>query len=311
MTESYTLNQKKKRSDFLLKVTENHTNEQTKGRSLYYDAWIRFKANKVAMTSLVILFLMTLTVIITPWFSPYHYADQNLSQISLAPSIEHIFGTDTLGRDLFTRVMIGGRITLEVGLIATVVSVIIGTIYGALAGFLGGLTDHIMMRIVDILYGLPFLFFAILLITLFGRNFILVFIAIGAVSWLDMARVVRGQTLSLKSKEFIEAAYVCGVSQRTIVFRHIVRNLIGIVAVYITLTVPLVIMTATFLSFLGLGIQPPMTDWGGLISDGVLTMPFNYWWQLVIPSIFLTLTLLCFNFVGNGMRDALDPREHR
>jgi oligopeptide transport system permease protein len=168
-----------------------------------------------------------------------------------------------------------------------------------------------MMRVVDILYGLPFLFFAILLITLFGRNFVLVFIAIGAVSWLDMARVVRGQTLSLKSKEFIEAAYVSGSNKTTIVFRHIVRNLIGIVAVYITLTVPTVIMTATFLSFLGLGIQPPMTDWGGLISDGVLTMPFNYWWMLVIPSVFLTLTLLCFNFVGNGMRDALDPREHR
>ncbi|MCF6765288.1 ABC transporter permease subunit [Thiotrichales bacterium 19S3-7] len=311
MAESFTLNQKKAKSDFLLRITERQTCQLTKGRSLYYDAWIRFKANKVAMASLIMLCLITFTVIVAPWFSSYHYADQNLNEISLPPSIKHIFGTDTLGRDLFTRVMIGGRITLEVGLIATIVSVIIGTIYGALAGFIGGVTDHIMMRIVDILYGLPFLFFAILLITLFGRNFILVFIAIGAVSWLDMARVVRGQTLSLKSKEFIEAAYVCGVSRTQIVFRHIVRNLIGIVAVYITLTVPLVIMTATFLSFLGLGIQPPMTDWGGLISDGVLTMAFNYWWQLIIPSVFLTITLLCFNFVGNGMRDALDPREHR
>ncbi|MCF6767448.1 ABC transporter permease subunit [Thiotrichales bacterium 19S11-10] len=311
MTESYTLKQKKKRGDFLINVHKEHQEQITKGRSLYYDAWLRFRENKVAVFSLTILFLMVLTVIIAPWFSPYHFADQDLGEISLAPSQNHIFGTDTLGRDLFTRVMIGGRITLEVGLIATIVSVLIGTVYGALAGFMGGAIDHIMMRIVDILYGLPFLFFAILLITLFGRNFVLVFIAIGAVSWLDMARVVRGQTLSLKSKEFIEAAYVSGVSRTMIVFRHIVRNLIGIVAVYITLTVPLVIMTATFLSFLGLGIQPPMTDWGGLISDGVLTIQFNYWWQLVIPSLFLTLTLLCFNFVGNGMREALDPREHR
>ncbi|MBK2125305.1 ABC transporter permease [Fangia hongkongensis] len=311
MAKSFTLNQKKKNADFLEKVANGSHEKAFKGRSLYYDAWLRFKKNKVAMISLVVLFLIVLAVIVLPWFSPYTYAHQNLLQVYQAPSSEHWFGTDSLGRDVFTRVMVGGRITLEIGFVATLVSVVIGTLVGATAGFFGGKIDNILMRIVDVLYGLPFMFFAILLVTLFGRNFILVFIAIGAVSWLDMARVVRGQTLGLKNKEFIEAAYVCGVKESTIITRHIVRNLIGIIAVYITLTVPVVIMTAAFLSFLGLGVQPPMTDWGGLISDGVQVIAFNYWWLLVIPSIFLTVTLLCFNFVGNGLRDALDPREHR
>lgn len=311
MTQSFTLNQKKKNADFLTNIVEQSHDEAFKGRSLYHDAWLRFKKNKTAMISLVILVLIVLAVIILPWFSPYSYADQNLLQVDQGPSAAHWFGTDDLGRDVFTRVMVGGRITLEIGFVATLVSVIIGTLVGATAGFFGGKIDSFLMRIVDILYGLPFMFFAILLVTIFGRDFVLVFVAIGAVSWLDMARVVRGQTLGLKSKEFIEAAYVCGVKERTIITRHIVRNLIGIVAVYITLTVPIVIMTAAFLSFLGLGVQPPMTDWGGLISDGVAVITFNYWWILVIPSIFLTVTLLCFNFIGNGLRDALDPREHR
>ncbi|WP_119343306.1 ABC transporter permease [Facilibium subflavum] len=311
MTKSYTLVQKQKNADFLEDVASQSHQEAFKGRSLYYDAWQRFKKNKIALMSLWLLILIVLAVILLPWFSPYTYAHQDLLQVYQGPSAEHWFGTDSLGRDVFTRVMVGGRVTLEIGFVATFVSVVIGTLVGATAGFLGGKIDSILMRIVDILYGLPFMFFAILLVTLFGRNFILVFVAIGAVSWLDMARVVRGQTLGLKNKEFIEAAYVCGVKERTIITRHIIRNLIGIVAVYITLTVPVVIMTAAFLSFLGLGIQPPMTDWGGLISDGVQVIAFNYWWLLIIPSIFLTLTLLCFNFVGNGLRDALDPREQR
>ncbi|WP_203249595.1 MULTISPECIES: ABC transporter permease [Cysteiniphilum] len=311
MAKSFTIEQKKKNANFLEEVANTSHEQAFKGRSLYYDAWMRFKKNKIAMISLVILLLIVLAVVILPWVSPYTYAYQNLLEVYQAPSATHWFGTDSLGRDVFTRVMVGGRVTLEIGLVATLVSVIIGTLVGATAGFFGGKIDNILMRIVDVLYGLPFMFFAILLVTLFGRNFVLVFIAIGAVSWLDMARVVRGQTLGLKSKEFIEAAYVCGVSERVIITRHIVRNLIGIIAVYITLTVPVVIMTAAFLSFLGLGVQPPMTDWGGLISDGVQVIAFNYWWVLVIPSIFLTVTLLCFNFVGNGLRDALDPREHR
>ncbi|WP_395946670.1 ABC transporter permease [Caedibacter taeniospiralis] len=310
MTKSFTVEEKKKNADFLEKVAAISHKEVLKGRGLYYDAMLRFRRNKVAVTSMVIIVLIVLAVTVLPWFSPYSYEYQNLSEVYLAPSSIHWFGTDGLGRDVFTRIMVGGRVTLEIGLVATLVSVIIGTLVGATAGFFGGKIDNVLMRIVDVLYGLPFMFFAILLVTLFGRNFVLVFIAIGAVSWLDMARVVRGQTLGLKNKEFIEAAYVCGVKEHTIITRHIVRNLIGIIAVYITLTVPVVIMTAAFLSFLGLGVQPPMTDWGGLISDGVQVIAFNYWWILVIPSIFLTVTLLCFNFVGNGLRDALDPREH-
>ena len=311
MTKGFTLEQKKKNADFLENVANESHESAFKGRSLYYDAWMRFKKNKIAMLSLIILALVVIAVLILPFFSPYTYAQQNLLQTYQAPSAVHWFGTDSLGRDVFTRIMVGGQVTLAIGFVATFVSVVIGTLVGAAAGFFGGKVDSILMRIVDVLYGLPFMFFAILLVTLFGRNFILVFVAIGAVSWLDMTRVVRGQTLGLKNKEFIEAAYVCGVKEGTIITRHIVRNLIGIIAVYITLTVPVVIMTAAFLSFLGLGIQPPMTDWGGLISDGVQVIAFNYWWLLVMPSLFLTLTLLCFNFVGNGLRDALDPREHR
>ena len=309
--KSHTLKKKKERSEQLLRIAHTAGSESLKGRSLYYDAWLRFRQNKLAMTSLFGLVLIVLTVIITPWFSPYTFSGQSLAMQNLAPSIHHWFGTDNLGRDVFTRTMMGGRITLEIGLVATIVSVLIGTIFGSLAGFIGGKVDAVMMRIVDVLYGLPFMFFAILLVTVFGRNFILVFVAIGAVSWLDMARVVRGQTLGLKNKEFIEAAHAIGVKESTIVFRHIIRNLVGIVAVYITLTVPVVIMTAAFLSYLGLGVQAPMTSWGALISEGVGVISYGYWWLLVIPSIFLSFTLLCFNFVGNGLREALDPREHR
>ncbi len=309
MEKSFTLRQKKKNAYFLEKVATNSYEGAFKGRSLYYDAWLRFKKNRIAKFSLVVLGLIIVMMIVLPWFSPYTYAQQNLLEVYQSPSAKHWFGTDSLGRDIFTRVMIGGRITLEIGFVATLVSVVIGTLVGATAGFLGGNVDNILMRIVDVLYGLPFMFFAILLVTLFGRNFILIFIAIGAVVWLDMARVVRGQTMGLKNRQFIEAAHVCGVKERVIITRHIIRNLIGIIAVYITLTVPGSIMIAVFLSFLGLGIQPPMTDWGGLISDGAQVIAFNYWWLLLIPSSFLTVTLLCFNFVGNGLRDALDPRE--
>ena len=311
MAKSFTLLKSQENANFLDQVAHHSNAGIPKARSLYYDAWDRLKRNKLAISSLCILLLIVLAVIVLPWFSSHTYTDQDLNQIYQAPGSRYWFGTDALGRDVFTRIMVGGRVTLEIGLVATLVSVLVGTTVGAISGFFGGKTDALLMRIVDVLYGLPFMFFAILLVTLFGRNFFLIFIAIGAVSWLDMARVVRGQTLSLKNKEFIEAAQVCGVKQGTIVTRHIIRNLIGIITVYITLTIPTVIMTSAFLSFLGLGVQPPMTDWGGLISDGVQVIAFNYWWLLVIPSVFLTTTLLCLNFLGNGLRDALDPREHR
>ncbi len=284
-------------------------NQQANSESLYLQVYSRFVKNKVALVCLFILALLVLLVVMAPWFSPYRYDETNFGLSQVAPNLHNWFGTDSLGRDLFTRTMVGGRTTFLIAFIATLVSVFLGTIYGSIAGYVGGWLDSLMMRIVDILYSLPFLFFAILLVTFFGRNFILIFVAIGAVSWLDMSRVVRGQTMSLKHKIFIEAAQISGLSQIKIIAKHIIPNLIGIVAVYTTLTVPTVIVISAFLSFLGLGVQEPMTSWGLLISDGAANL--TSWWLVLFPGLFLVLTLLCFNFVGNGLRDALDPREHR
>ncbi len=219
-----------------------------------------------------------------------------------------LFGTDSNGRDLMTRIMYGGRISLMIGLLATLVSLVIGVTYGATAGFLGGRADNVMMRIVDILYSIPFMFFVILLMVLFGRNIILIFVAVGAIEWLDMARIVRGQTLSVKRKEFIEAAHACGVSTATIIRRHVVPNTLGPVVVYMTLMVPKVILLESFLSFLGLGVQEPMTSWGVLIADGAKNMVGSPW-MLVFPATFLAVTLFCLNFIGDGLRDALDPKD--
>jgi oligopeptide transport system permease protein len=281
-------------------------------QSLFQDAFIRFKKDRVATISLFIIVAILVACFVVPWL----YQDDYFSHIDLyattqAPSLEHFFGTDTIGRDVFVRVLVGGQISFEVAIVATIVSVVIGTLWGAFAGFVGGKIDGLMMRIVDALYALPFLFFAILLVTLFGRNFILVFVAIGVVSWLDVARVVRGQTIALRHKEFVEAAKVAGLTNRKIVTKHIIRNLIGIIIVYITLTIPTVLMLSAFLSFLGLGVQPPMTDWGEMISDGASYITLGYWWLLVYPAAFLTITLLALNFVGNAMREALDPKSKR
>ncbi len=208
------------------------------------------------------------------------------------------------------RTLHGGRVSLLVGVVATLVSVTFGVIWGATAGYVGGRLDHLMMRIVDVLYAMPFMFFVILLMVLFGRNFVLIFVAIGAINWLDMARIVRGQTLSLRRREFVEAAEVTGVSTPAIISRHIVPNLLGVVAVYATLTVPQVILVESFLSFLGLGVQEPMTSWGALVNQGAKLMEFSPW-VLLFPAGFLALTLFCFNFLGDGLRDALDPRDRR
>lgn len=209
---------------------------------------------------------------------------------------------------MFTRTLIGGRISLMVGVLGALVAVVIGTLYGATSGFIGGRTDRVMMRILEILYSIPFMFFVIVLVTFFGRNIMLIFVAIGAISWLDMARIVRGQTLSLRSKEFIEAAHVSGVSRWRIITRHIVPNVLGIVAVYSTLLVPSMILTESFLSFLGLGVQEPMTSWGALLQEGSQTMEVALW-QLMYPAAFMVVTLFCFNYVGDGLRDALDPKD--
>lgn len=296
---------KKEHLDAIEKFSENL---EVEGRSLWQDARIRFMRNKAAMVSLVILVLITLAVFLLPMFSSYAFDDTDWYAMHAAPSAEHLFGTDALGRDLFVRTMVGGRISLLVGVMGALVAVLIGTLYGATSGFIGGRVDRVMMRVLEILYSIPFMFLVIVMVTFFGRNIILIFVAIGAIAWLDMARIVRGQTLSLRSKEFIEAAHVCGVSKWKIITRHIVPNVLGIVAVYSTLLVPSMILTESFLSFLGLGVQEPMTSWGALLQEGANTMEVAIW-QLTFPVIFMVVTLFCFNYVGDGLCDALDPKD--
>lgn len=286
--------------------------EPLKGRSLWDDAWDSLRSNRAAMLALAIMAAVVLLVLFAPLLSPYEIDSTDWDRISIGPSLasSHWFGTDDVGRDLFVRTLYGGRISLLVGLAATMVSLIIGIAWGATAGYAGGKLDQFMMRIVDVLYALPFMFFVILLMVFFGRNIFLIFIAVGAINWLDMARIVRGQTLSLKKKEFIEAARAGGVSPFNIVRRHIVPNLLGVVIVYVTLTIPQVILVESFLSFLGLGVQEPMTSWGALVNDGAQAMETAPW-ALIFPAVFLALTLFCFNFIGDGLRDALDPRDRR
>jgi oligopeptide transport system permease protein len=285
---------------------------QVKSASLWADAWRSLRRNRAAMIALYLMATVVVLVLAAPLLSPFSIESTDWDQISIAPSVstQHYFGTDDVGRDLFIRTLYGGRISLMVGLVATLVSLIIGIAWGATAGYVGGRTDQFMMRIVDVLYAMPFMFFVILLMVFFGRNIFMIFIAVGAINWLDMARIVRGQTLSLKKKEFVEAARAGGVSSFNIVRRHIVPNLLGIVVVYVTLTIPQVILVESFLSFLGLGVQEPMTSWGALVNDGAQSME-SAPWALIFPATFLALTLFCFNFVGDGLRDALDPRDRQ
>ena len=280
------------------------------GRSPWQDAWHRLLKNRAAVYSAFIMGFMILLVLFGPmvisWESDFTDWDYTYSAPNFASG--HWFGTDAVGRDILVRTLEGGRISLLVGLVATMVSLIIGVSYGAIAGYFGGTADRIMMRIVDIIYALPFLFFVILLMVVFGRHIVLIFVAIGAVNWLDMARIVRGQTLSLKNTEFVEAAKACGVTPWGIIRRHIIPNLLGVVIVYVTLTIPQVILAESFLSFLGLGVQEPMSSWGALVSDGAQDME-SAPWTLIAPAIFLTITLYCFNYIGDGLRDALDPKD--
>lgn len=280
-----------------------------RGRSLWAEAGLRLLGNRAALASAAILALIAGAVLLAPWLSPHPYDAVDWERISAPPawSDGHYFGTDSVGRDLFARTLYGGRISLMVGIVATLVSAIIGIAYGAVAGFAGGRADALMMRVVDILYALPFMFFVILLMVLFGRHILLIFVAIGAVEWLNLARIVRGQTLSLKEADFVEAARALGVGPAGILWRHIVPNTLGTVVVYMTLTVPQVILFESFLSFLGLGVQEPDTSWGVLISEGARQME-SAPWALVFPAGFLAATLFCLNFIGDGLRDALDPR---
>lgn len=280
-----------------------------KGRSLWDDARRRLMRNKGAVTGMVVLGLLVLAAVFGPLFVPYTYDQVNKPDVWAPPLTEgHLLGADALGRDLLARLLIGLRVSLAIGFVATFVSLIIGVTWGAIAGYVGGRLDEAMMRIVDVLYSLPFIFFVILLMVTFGRNFILIFVAIGAVEWLTMSRIVRGQTLSLKQKEFIEAARAAGLPQSSIIRRHVVPNLLGPVVVYVTLTIPAVILAESFLSFLGLGVQPPMASLGTLISQGALEMELAPW-LLIFPSLTMVLTLLCFNFIGDGLRDAIDPKD--
>jgi len=277
------------------------------GTSLWKDAWLRLRQNHLAVFGLVVLVLFIVIALLTPWIAPYSYQAQDLELGASPPSAAHWLGTDIFGRDLMTQIMYGGRISLAVGFVATAVALLIGVTWGAIAGYVGGRTDAVMMRLVDILYALPFMIFIVLLTVVFGRNMLLLFLAIGAVEWLTMARIMRGQVQSLRQQEFVEAAMSLGLSPATLIRRHLVPNALGPIIVYTTLTIPNVMLLEAFLSFLGLGIQPPQTSWGLLISYGAETME-EYPWLLIFPGIALTLTLFSLNFLGDGLRDALDVR---
>ena len=281
--------------------------EAEDGASLWHDAWLRLKKNRAAVTGGAVLAVMVVLAILTPWIAPYGYEAQNLDLGATPPSAAHWLGTDIFGRDLLTQILYGGRISLAVGFIATAVALVIGVTWGAVAGYVGGRIDSVMMRFVDILYALPFMIFIILLMVVFGRNILLLFLAIGAVEWLTMARIMRTQVQSLRQQEFVEAAVSLGLPPSAIIFKHIIPNALGPIIVYTTLTIPSVMLLEAFLSFLGLGIQPPQTSWGLLISYGAETME-EYPWLLIFPGCALTLTLFSLNFLGDGLRDALDVR---
>lgn len=292
-------------------AAEGGATREPRPTGLWSDAWRRLKRNRMAAgagVALVVLMFLAFAAPILPALP-----DPNAQDLALGPtlpSLHHWFGTDLLGRDLLARVLYGGRISLLVGLVGTLVSLLIGVTYGAVAGYAGGRTDEAMMRIVDILYSLPYLFLVILLLVFFSRSILMLFVALGAVQWLTMARIVRGQVLSLKQQAFVEAARALGAGDGRIIFRHIVPNTLGPVIVYATLTVPAVMLQEAFLSFLGLGVQPPNASWGSLVSEGASLLAF-FPWLTIFPGVALSLALFCFNFVGDGLRDALDPRDKR
>ena len=276
-------------------------------------AFARFSRNRAAMAGLSVLGLVTFLAISVEWISPHGVADQDLTRARQGPSLEHPFGTDAVGRDLLTRTLHGGRISLLVGLVATVVSIVIGVTWGLVAGWNGGKIDEGMMRFVDLLYGLPFLFFVVLLVAWFGQSLVLLFVALGAVQWLTTSRIVRAETLRLRHEEFVIAARSIGVPTPVILVRHVLPNLLGPVLVVATLTVPTVMLEEAFLSFLGLGVQPPLASWGSLASEGAAAInPVDsMWWWIVFPGAMFSITLLALNFVGDGLRDAFDPRGRR
>ncbi|HSF92261.1 MAG TPA: ABC transporter permease subunit [Paracoccaceae bacterium] len=290
--------------------------DEIAGRSLWADARRRFLRNRAATVSLAILMLIVLFSFVGPYFAAWTNEEMDWGMLGNiaekgGPSFEtgHYFGVDDLGRDLYSRVIQGTQISLMVGIVGAGIAVLVGTLYGATAGYAGGRTDQVMMRIVDILMSIPYMFVLILLLVVFGRSVQMLFVGIGLISWLDMSRIVRGQTLTIKNKEYVEAAQAMGVSSFKIITRHVIPNLLGVVAVYATLLVPLMILTESFISFLGLGVQEPNTSWGALISEGASTVQYGTTWQLVFPLAFFVVSLFCFFFIGDGLRDALDPKD--
>ena len=289
-------------------VSPRATEEQEeKGTSLWMDSYYRLRKNKMAVIAFFYLIIQTLAALFAPLIVPFSYEETDLILGAVAPDTVHWFGTDDLGRDLFTRTLYGARVSLAIGVLAVFVSVVIGITYGAISGFIGGRVDYFMQRSVEIAYAMPFMLFVIILMVMAGRNIYVMFIALGAIQWLSMSRIVRGQVLALKRMEYVDAARAIGVSNWKIIFRHMVPNVMGPVIVYTTLTIPAVILEEAFLSFLGLGVQEPMSSWGTLINDGVAAMDV-YPWMLIFPCVTLFMTLLALNFLGDGLRDALDPK---
>ncbi len=284
--------------------------EKGQGRPLTtyrQDAWRRLQQNKLAMFALYTVIVIIGVAVIGPWISHLSYSDQDLMQTNQAPSSKHWFGTDSLGRDLFIRVLYGARISLSIGIVASLINLIIGVIYGGLAGMLGGKVDRIMMNIIDVLYGIPVLLYVILLMVILEPGLTNIFIALGIAYWLGMARIVRGQILSLKEQEYILAARIIGASQWRILFRHLIPNSLGPIIITMTLAIPEAIFTEAFLSFIGLGVSAPMASWGVLSSEGVTSLR-SYPFQLFFPGMAISITMLAFIFLGDGLRDALDPR---
>lgn len=297
-------------------LSDKLADEQVKGRSPWVDARKRFMRNKAATTSMVVLFLVVLYAFFGPYFAQYPNDGIDFSLLGQVaerggPSLEngHYFGVDELGRDLFARTAQGTQISLLVGLIGAVIAVIVGTLYGATSAYIGGMTDSVMMRFVDIMIAIPYMFLIILVLTVFGRSVSMLFLGIGLFSWMEMARIARGQTLSLKNAEFITAAHSIGVPTHKIILRHIIPNLLGIIIVFVSLLVPTMILLESFISFLGLGIQEPLTSLGALINEGSGTMQYGTLWQLAFPLFFFVITLFSLFFIGDGLRDALDPKD--
>ena len=278
-----------------------------RGLSPWTLAWRRLRRNRLAVAGGVFLVVLTLLAALAPLLAPRPYDAVSLPEALTPPSAQHWLGTDSLGRDLLSRLLYGARVSLSVGIVATLVSLVIGVSYGAVAGYVGGRLDNVMMRFVDVLYGLPFMFLVVLIVMVAGRSIVNLFIALGAVQWLTTARIVRAQVMSLKERDFVEAARALGVATPALIFRHIVPNLLGPVIVYATLNVPAVMLQEAFLSFLGLGVQHPMPSWGTLIAEGARSMEVCPW-LLVFPAVTFSLTLLSLNFLGDGLRDALDPQ---